>query len=86
MRTHFQPRANPHDASRKRVAHEEKDPAMGNTTASSPRAWQVQYMEMPAAANASKSDAGPLVAKAAPLVTKSPVPGACRCEPRDTGP
>lgn len=40
--TYFQPMAKPHDGSKNRVDQVEKEPAMGNTTASSPSAWHVQ--------------------------------------------
>lgn len=53
---------------------------MGNTTANSPKAWQVQYIVTPATRNAKNNDAGPLVANDAPLITKRPVPGIVRCE------
>jgi hypothetical protein len=40
--TYFQPIANPHDGSRKRVTQDEKDPAIGKVTPSSPIAEHVQ--------------------------------------------
>lgn len=73
-KTHFQPIANPQDGSRKRVAHDENDPAIGNRTANSPRAWQVQYNIIPTMLNAMSNDAGPPDAKAFPEATKRPVP------------
>ena len=40
--SYFQPMANPHDGSKKRVEKDENEPATGKATASSPRAWHVQ--------------------------------------------
>lgn len=66
--------AKPQEGSRKRVAQEEKDPAIGKSTASSPSAWHVQYSMAPTIEKASNRDAGPPVARALPEATKSPVP------------
>jgi hypothetical protein len=73
-RTHFQPMAKPQEGSRKRVAQEENEPAMGNMTANSPKAWHVQYNMAPTMENASSRDAGPPAASALPDATNSPVP------------
>ena len=72
--TYFQPMANPHEGSRNRVAHDEKEPATGKMTASSPRAWHVQNSMAPTMEKASNRDAGPPAAKALPDATNSPVP------------
>lgn len=66
--------ANPHDGSKKRVAQEEKEPAMGKMTASSPRAWHVQNNIAPTMEKATSKEAGPPVANALPDATKRPVP------------
>ena len=66
--------AKPQEGSKKRVAQEEKEPAIGNMTASSPRAWHVQYNMAPTMEKASKRDAGPPAASALPDATNSPVP------------
>ena len=72
--TYFQPMANPQAGSRKRVEYAEKDPETGKTTAISPRAWTVQNIMIPIIPKAMTSDAGPPVERAAPEVTKRPVP------------
>ena len=67
--------AKPHAGSIKRVEYAEKDPATGKRTASSPSAWTVQNMRMPIIPYAIIKEAGPPLERAAPDVTKSPVPG-----------
>ena len=66
--------AKPHEGSKNLVAHEEKEPAMGKMTASSPSAWHVEYNIDPMIEKASSTDAGPPVASALPDATKRPVP------------
>lgn len=72
--THFQPIANPHAGSKKRVENAENDPATGNNTAISPSAWTVQYSMTPIRPNAMSSEAGPPASRALPEPTKRPVP------------
>lgn len=73
---YFHPIANPHEGSRNLVAQEEKEPAIGKMTASSPRAWHVQYNMAPMMEKARSSDAGPPAASALPDATNNPVPKA----------
>lgn len=72
--TYFQPIAKPHDGSKNLVAQDEKEPAIGKMTASSPKAWHVQYSMPPMMEKANNRDAGPPAAKALPDATKRPVP------------
>lgn len=71
---YFQPMANPQDGSRNRVAQDEKDPARGKMTASSPRAWHVQKSIAPTIEKATSSEAGPPLLNDLPDTTNSPVP------------
>ena len=57
-----------------RVANAEKDPATGNDTAISPKAWTVQNSTAPIRMNEMSSDAGPPVANACPDPINNPVP------------
>lgn len=72
---YFHPIANPQAGSRNLVEKAEKEPATGNTTASSPRAWTVQYSITPMNVYAIKTDAGPPRKSALPEATNRPVPG-----------
>jgi hypothetical protein len=58
-KTYFHPIANPHAGSRNLVEYDEKEPATGNTTANSPRAWTVQYNMIPIKVYAKRTEAGP---------------------------
>lgn len=71
---HTQPIANPHAGSMNLVEYAENEPAMGNTTANSPRAWTVQYNIMPTKMKHISNDPGPPSARDFPDATKSPVP------------
>lgn len=66
--------ANPHAGSRKRVEKAENDPATGNRTAISPRAWTVEYIMTPIMAKAMRTEAGPPSASDFPEPTNRPVP------------
>lgn len=52
----------------------EKDPEMGNTTASSAKLCMVQNCMAPVSAYAVSIEAGPLCARSTPEATKRPVP------------
>jgi len=58
----------------KRVENEANEPATGKATASSPKAWLVQYSMPPIDENAMSSDAGPPLLSAWPEATNRPVP------------
>lgn len=74
--TYFQPMAKPQDGSRNLVEKAEKDPEMGNTTASSAKLCMVQNCMAPVSAYAVSIEAGPLWARSTPEATKRPVPKA----------
>lgn len=67
--------ANPQAGSRNLVEYAANEPATGNVTAISPRAWTVQKSIIPISPKAMIRDAGPPFANAEPLPTNNPVPG-----------
>jgi hypothetical protein len=72
--THFQPIANPHDGSRKRVENAENEPAIGKATHSSPKDCIVQYCMPPMRTYDSRRLAGPPLYNEPPEATNKPVP------------
>jgi hypothetical protein len=78
IRTYFQAIAKPHAGSMNRLEKTAKDPATGNTTASSPRACTVQNNMIPMRPYAMTRDAGPPLARAEPEPTNKPVPASQR--------
>lgn len=58
----------------KRVEYAENDPATGNRTDISPKAWTVQYSIIPTIRKDMSTDAGPAFESALPEPIKRPVP------------